>query len=347
MKRFLSLLLVFILALSLLAGCNNDDTKTRTRKWTTANTTTTTKPSTTTTTTTTTPPVGNTDGISPAMWRVTGNNGETMYLLGTIHAGDKRSLTAMDMISDIFDKCDALAVEFDLVAYENDIETVTKDYQQFLYLDGTTIKDHLPSDLYSRAVALLKEANLYGSYLEYYNVAMWSQFVDQAARELYSDLVGDYGMDSMLIDKAYDKNMEVLSVESGSFQMALTNSFSDELNILILESSLENASSYGTELETLYSTWLSGDFEKLTALNTEEDFTGLTNEQIELIKDYNYKLLDERNIGMGDKAVEYLQSGKTVFYAVGAAHMMGETGLVNRLTQEGYTVERIYLTNAQ
>lgn len=348
MKRFLSLLLVFALALCFMAGCGNEDgTKTRTRTTTAVSGTTTTTKPTTTTTVVTTPPDESTDDISPAMWRVTGKNGETMYLLGTIHIGDERSLVAIDSVLPFFDECDALAVEFDIIAYQNDIETMTKDYQQFLYLDGTKIKDHLSADLYSRAVALMDEAGIYSSTLDYYNVAMWSSFVDEAARTLYSDLTGDYGIDDMLIEKAYDKNMEVLSIESGSFQMALTNSFSDELNELLIESTLEGAESYGTDIELLYSTWLSGDFEELTALTTEEDYTGLTDAQIALVKDYNYKLLDERNIGMGDKAVEYLESGKTVFYAVGAAHMMGETGLVNRLTEEGYTVERIYFTNAQ
>lgn len=348
MKRFLSLLLVFILTFSFFAGCNNDDTETRTRKWTMANTTTTTttKPI-TTTTTVQAPPDENTDDISPMLWRVTGKNGETMYLFGTIHVGDERNKSVMNLIAPTFESCDALAVEFDIVAYESDMDTMLKDYQQYIYSDGTTIKNHLPDDLYSRSVALLKEANLYSSSLEYYNVAMWAQFVDQAALELYSDLVSDYGMDNMLIDKAYDDGMEVLSVESGSFQMALINSFSDELNILMIESTLENVALYGIELNILYSTWLSGDFNKLSALLNDDDTTGLTDEQIDLINDYNYKLMDERNIGMGDKAIQYLESGKTVFFAVGAAHMTGETGLVNRLTEEGYTVERIYFTDAQ
>lgn len=341
MKRFLSLALALILAFSFLTGCDNSDNNTKTR------TRTTTTPSTTTTlSATTTAPTSteDTSAISPMLWRVTGESGEVMYLFGTIHVGDKRNKTAMNLILDTVEVCDALAVEFDIVAYQKDMEAMIYDMAQYVYADGTKISDHLPEEMYTKAVSMMKEAKLYTSLLDRYNVAMWSQYIEQAAFSLYSDLDSDYGMDNMLLDKAYDDGMEILDVESGAFQMALLNSFSDELYILLIQSVFDHADTYGESLDELYNAWLSGDFEELTRLTLDEDFTGLTDEQIELVKNYNYKLLDERNIGMGDKAIEYLESGKTVFFAVGAAHMTGETGLVNRLAEEGYTVERVYLT---
>ena len=57
-----------------------------------------------------------------------------------------------------------------------------------------------------------------------------------------------------------------------------------------------------------------------------------------MILAYNRALLDERNLGMRDKALEYLASGQTVFFAVGAAHMADEVGLVYLLSEAGCTV---------
>ena len=37
-------------------------------------------------------------------------------------------------------------------------------------------------------------------------------------------------------------------------------------------------------------------------------------------------MLDDRNLGMADKAMEYLAGGNTVFLAVGVAHMVGDAG---------------------
>ena len=42
-----------------------------------------------------------------------------------------------------------------------------------------------------------------------------------------------------------------------------------------------------------------------------------------------------------DKAMEYLASGDTVFFAVGAAHMANDAGLVKLLADAGFTVEQI------
>ena len=58
-------------------------------------------------------------------------------------------------------------------------------------------------------------------------------------------------------------------------------------------------------------------------------------------------MLTDRNIGMADKAEEYLDSGKSVFFAVGAAHMVDSDGVVQLMKDRGYTVERISVNEAQ
>lgn len=50
----------------------------------------------------------------------------------------------------------------------------------------------------------------------------------------------------------------------------------------------------------------------------------------------------ERNDIMVKRALEYLNSGETVFFAVGCAHLVGETGLLNGLAQAGCTVTQIH-----
>jgi uncharacterized protein YbaP (TraB family) len=44
---------------------------------------------------------------------------------------------------------------------------------------------------------------------------------------------------------------------------------------------------------------------------------------------------------MLEVAKEYLESGDTVFFAVGLAHLLAEDGLVFTLRDAGYTVELI------
>ena len=67
---------------------------------------------------------------------------------------------------------------------------------------------------------------------------------------------------------------------------------------------------------------------------------GLTDEERLLYEEYTVSMIDERNAGMADQAVELLESGEICFYIVGAGHMVGETGLVAALERAGYTVEQ-------
>ena len=49
----------------------------------------------------------------------------------------------------------------------------------------------------------------------------------------------------------------------------------------------------------------------------------------------------DRNEGMLQVAIDYLESGDTVFYAVGLAHLLTGNGLVDTLRDAGYTVEPV------
>ena len=65
-------------------------------------------------------------------------------------------------------------------------------------------------------------------------------------------------------------------------------------------------------------------------------------EQKELIDEYNTAMSYDRNDGMLEVAIEYLESGDVVFYAVGLAHLLNDyNGLVDTLREAGYTVELV------
>ena len=85
MKK-LSLVLVFILLLTLLAACRTDPSATTERV------TEQTAPS---TTQTTDPLRTDEAAVHPMLFHVTGENGEEGYLFGTIHAGDARIQIAL------------------------------------------------------------------------------------------------------------------------------------------------------------------------------------------------------------------------------------------------------------
>ena len=307
MKK-LAILLVVILLFSMLAGC-----------------------------------VGTTGArIHPMLFHVTGPEGQEGWLFGTIHVGDKRIDTAVEKIKPFLDGADALAVEFDIVAYESDFAAQVQGMNHFLLTDGTKITDHMPAETYEKAAALLKEAKVSPELMQAYDLAMWSQLVDQAAILTKTDFDMESGVDRTLIHYCYDKKIEVRDVESAELQYSLLAGFPDELNLLMLESTLDNPGSYKFSMNLLYNAWLRGNADTLEGLlSSEGSADGLSEEEAALMDEYYDAMLTQRNLGMRDKEVEWLEAGDKVFFAVGAAHLLGEDGLIALLLDAGYTVEQL------
>ena len=328
MKKITAILLLIIITLSLFAGCGRE-----------TGTETSAVPTETEVPAETLSPLPEVDA-DPLIWQVTDKDGHTLYLFGTMHAGDERSDGVLKDVDKILSSCDSLAVEFDTEEYQRHISDMMTDMKKFVYTDGTKITDHLSEDLYNKMKDVLTEANLYSSMYDMYRPCMWSQLLESAYLEKTS-LSTDYAIDVMLIGRAKSLGKPVLDIESGSFQMSLLASFPDELNILMIESTLDYSyEEYADGLAELYDAWLSGDEAKIEELSNETD-DELTEEEQKLLDDYNYKMLDERNLGMADKAREYLKGGDTVFFAVGAAHTVGDAGIVSLLEKDGYTVRKI------
>jgi uncharacterized protein YbaP (TraB family) len=280
----------------------------------------------------------------PVMWKATDADGHTLYLFGTIHVGDERIYTVTERISPVLESCDALAVEFDMVAYEKNVMSAMKDTMQYMLPSGSVVADYMPEDLYARVYDLLNRAGLFPAMQVRYNLAMWSQLAETALIMECEGLDVAKSMDRQLVLRANEKEIPVREVESASYQMELLNSFSDELYLLMIEDAVNNEEACITELTKTYELWLSGDREAFWSFIAEEngeDDAAYTAEQIALLEDYNRKLNDERNLGMRDKALEYLAGGDTVFFAVGSAHMANEAGLVQLLTDAGCTVETV------
>lgn len=285
--------------------------------------------------------VKDTQTESPLLWRATDKEGRIIWLFGTIHIGNKQSKKVLKRLQPYLEQCDALAVEFDIIAYSKDLEAQKRDVMEFLYDDGTTVSDHISEELYEKLVDFLTESKSYFKFYDNYKLGFWSQLVSQALISK-SGLSTNKAMDKLLIDEAYSADREILEVESASFQNDLIVNTPDEYYVIDLDYSIDNADQYAESFNELYEVWLSGNEKKLYTLLMEEDLPeGLTEEQEIIINDFNEKLLTERNIGMAKKATEYIKSGKTVFFAVGAAHFLGNDGIISLLEDEGYKIERV------
>lgn len=292
---------------------------------------------------------------TPLFYHVTGENGQEMWMLGTVHVGDERTAYLPQEIYDAFAASDALALEYDSDAFEEQMEADDKLSEAvsaaYYYSDGTTTADHLEEDLYNRALQYLKASGSYNMNAPYMKASAWSSSIESFYLRQGYGLSGDKGVEARLEKLAEEQNKPILEVESGLFQIQMNTGWSEELQQLLLEGTLETgAMEYYEGVVSLYEKWCQGDEAVMRqALSDEVDTSELTDEelaeynaQLPLMEEYNKAMSTDRNAGMLNVAVSYLESGETVFFAVGLAHLLdGTNGLVDALRQAGYTVELV------
>lgn len=281
---------------------------------------------------------------TPLLYHVTGSDGREMYLMGTIHIGDARTSFLPDEVYDAFEASDALAVEVDITSIQQILESDAELAAQFaatlIIPDGGTAKDLLDADVYNKAVKLLKAGGDYNSSMEYMTPYLWSSSIENFYLTL-GQLSSKKGMDMRLLELAQEQDKQILEVESVLSQFEMMANFSHELQILMLETAVEcTAAEYCNEAQSLYELWCSGD-EAVLREAVKDDPTDLSDEERVIYQEYLDAVIIQRNESMLDVAVSYLESGDTVFYAVGLAHLLQENGLVDTLRDAGYTVEQV------
>jgi len=281
---------------------------------------------------------------TPLLYRVTGPNGQEMYLLGTIHVGDAKTAFLPEAFYAAFDACDALAVEVDVIAFEDKLENSSVLASQlaalYTYSDQSPTKEHLEPELYENAIKLLKAAGAYSSSMEFVMPYAWANSIEGFYLTL-GGLRTEKGMDMRLLMLAKEQQKKVLEVESTLSQYEMYANFSPELQELLLTAALEvNATEYCDEVQSLYDLWCTGDEEALRAC-LAEDGSDMTDAEKACYQEYIDAMIVQRNSNMLNVAVSYLEGKDTVFFAVGLAHLLQENGLVDALRQAGYAVEQV------
>ena len=322
MKRLLALLLALIMCFMMVA-CGNDSDKDDgdSKKGSSAS---------------------RNEDSAPLLYRVTDDDGNVIWLFGSIHVGREDYYPLPDYVLDAFDGSDSLAVELDVIAFEKDTRLQFDALSAMVYNDGTKIKDHISAELYEEAVELLTEYDYYVSLLDMYCPAFWSSALDSLLVEEIG-VKTDLGIDRHLINRAYDADKEIIDIESAKFQYEMLADFDDEVQALLLESSVESfkdKEKTAAELKEMMDLWASGDEEAFARYLTETD-DSMTASEKRAYERYQQALVTDRNLNMADFAEEALLSGDEVFICVGAAHIVGDGALADLLDRRGYTVELI------
>ena len=280
--------------------------------------------------------------IAPPLWKVTDpESGNTMYLMGTIHALPTAVKDYPDNILEIYNNCDAVAVEYDISKLTTDAVVANAFGQALLYTDGTTIKDHISEETYNKAKGYFESIGGYSEMLDQYTTGFWLDQILSVCMYRMENLELS-GTDAYFIAKAQEDGKEVISIEELSAQTGALNAYSDDLADYYISDGIDNIDDmegFAESYSELYTPWSKGDGE--ISFDDEEDMDELPEDLLDDYAEYKKILLTDRNKVMADRAAELIKGDKSVFFMVGAAHYSDVDGVDNLLEEKGFTVEKI------
>ncbi|WP_339323282.1 TraB/GumN family protein [Paenibacillus sp. FSL W8-0194] len=263
------------------------------------------------------------------MWEVE-NNGNTVYLVGSIHIADDSFYPLRPEFEEAFAEADYLGVEIDLSkAADEAQQKMVMDMG--MYQDGTTLKNHISGETYAKLGKILQQSGMKPDALD----AFKPWVVETTISSLKSVKAGyeaAAGIDLYFIQKAIERKIPVVELESYESQLSMFNGFSKELQEKNLNTALDNFDVLDDGVDKMAEMWKTGNDEQLLELTNS-----MASEP-----EYNKAMLIDRNEKMAEKIDGYLKNGKKeeYFIVVGAAHYLGEHGIIKLLQDKGYTVVR-------
>ena len=265
----------------------------------------------------------NVENTTPLFYRISKEDSDiNIYLLGSIHAADKGIYPLNDTIMSSYNKSDYLAVEVDTVALTSDFDLQVSLAQKMLYTDGTTIKDHIGEELYTKMVAKLKEKGSYNSMYDNYKPAFFESLFENAII-VDADMDANAGIDMHFLKLAKKENKNILEIETAASQYDLLLNNPIELDKMMLEGYVESYDESISEMKDLYNAWKKGDANELEQKLMSTSSEGLSQTEIEMIENYNNTLINKRNYIMTDALEKYYAEEKNVFCVVGVGHVVG------------------------
>lgn len=282
-----------------------------------------------------------TDGF---LWEVSDEN-NTVYLLGTLHIGKSEVYPLSKGLREAIEVSDKVAFEVDLANQEG----MQYLAQKQMYLDGTTLENHIDEETYKRIVTLMEQYGVPEEQTKCFKPwALSNTLTVLASQDTDSiETVGTYPViDDYVYSKALLEDKEILEIEGYVFQADLLDGIPEDYQIESLKAGLDMIEAVQDgEVST------EGDTNEVELMNQwikmmkVRDIKGF---EASYPKDAGIKsgdimtkaLFEGRDSHMTKKVVEYLNDETNANYlvAVGAGHMIGKKGIIQQLKELGYTV---------
>ena len=272
--------------------------------------------------------------ISPAIadtsvWSVrSGDN--VIYLGGTVHLLRPGDYPLPDEFEEAYQASSELYFETDIAAM-GDLSVQAQMLQQLTYSDDRSLRTVLSDQAYTALSAYTQTAGLPIVMLEKFKPGL----LISTLQILVFQSMGftPQGVDAFFHTRAVADGKAEGQLETVQEQIGFIAAMGEGNDSEFILLSLKDLTETGNVIDGMIGAWRSGDAQGLSELFVEDM-------KVEAPALYDTLLL-ERNLKWIPQINRMLQDADTEFVLVGAAHIVGENGLLDLLSQEGYEINQL------
>ena len=267
------------------------------------------------------------------LWRLDPpGGGRPSYLLGTMHVADPRVLDVPEAVLEALDESDTAVFEVVDSLAEQQAAAAPMFYQ-----DGRSLDEVLDPELWQQTMAIARTYGLTSPLVRRYKpwglVVLLSVPVDQMRAMMANGVV----LDTMLQQQAADAGKTLVGLETAAEQVAVFDELPETDQVALLASLVASKEENDLAFDLMLRLYLERDLAGILSVDQAlED-----SEEAALIARFMERLKTRRDASMFERLQPLLEGGG-LFIAVGALHLTGESGLLERFAGAGYDVTAIY-----
>ena len=267
----------------------------------------------------------------PAMIWVAEGERNRVYFLGSIHVLREEDHPLPDVIELVYDDAEQLVMELDM----DDIDPAAA--LQFLMQNGVlagdaTLEQLMGAEMYARAAASAREIDIPIEMLQ--KSEPW--LAAMTVQEMLMMRVGfeaEYGVEMHLLAKARADGKPIYGLETVAEQLGFLDGLSNETQSLWFLHSIVEGRRMEMLVDDMVAAWRAGDIEFLEADLLHE---------MNVYPELHQSVLIDRNKNWIDPIMELLDDDDDYLVIVGAAHLVGEDGVPDLLSQQGVRIKQLH-----
>lgn len=259
------------------------------------------------------------------LWEISGKNlKQPSYLFGTFHLMCKEDINFSANLQAAMKAADEVYFEMDLDDPANTLGALFLMNMK----DGKTLKDLYTEEEFARLNNFFKDSlSMPMAMLQ----KMKPLFLEALLYPKLMDCKNMSGIEQELLAMAQKDKKEIKGFETMAFQASVFDSIPYKTQASSLLKTIDSLSTYKVYFAKMLEVYKTQKIDSIQSLFSESEYGQAENMDI---------LLTKRNQNWVEQLKTILKT-KSVFIAVGAAHLVGDDGLITLLRKEGYTLTPI------